>query len=93
MIYGEWVVRMPLQNLLKLLHCMIVIKIVEVIECGQIQRIVRTIREGLGVICSLLCERNQSRERQKETKAQSAQGESNRQCLAASSEVPLSVTQ
>jgi hypothetical protein len=93
MVNREWVISMPLQNLLKLLHCVVVVEVVEVIECGLIQRIVRAIRQSFGVIDYLLGERNQGRERQKETKAQGAQGKPDRQCLVASSDVPLSVTQ
>ena len=50
MIHCKRIILVTLQNLFKLLHRAVIIKIVEVIECGQIERIVRTIRQSFGVI-------------------------------------------
>src|SRR3954468_2643126 len=39
MVHRERVVRMLLQNLLKLLHCTVVVEVIEVIESDRIQRV------------------------------------------------------
>ena len=41
-IYGEGVVRMPFQNLIELLDRAIIIKIVKMVECNQIQWVSRS---------------------------------------------------
>ncbi len=55
MVHSKGVVGMPLQNLIELLHGAIVIKIVEMIERGEIQWIVGPIRERVcfvGRLCA-----------------------------------------
>ena len=45
---GEWVVRVPLQHLVELLNCAVVVKIVEMVESCEVQRIIRAAGQHIG---------------------------------------------
>ena len=74
---------MPRQNLLELLHRPVVVEIVEVVERGQVQRIVRTVGERFRreALCSGRAAIACSRKQEGYQKTQRRVGDGKRQCF------------
>src|SRR6476661_8105193 len=49
MIDRKWIVRVPRQHLLELLHCPVIVEVVKMVERSQVLRVVRTEGQRFGV--------------------------------------------